>query len=64
MLATLLLDPYRELTKINSWLYPNNLLHYVYLVFQRENAAGVVLLLQAAVIGIYCIRGILCHRSL
>lgn len=66
MLTTLLLDPYTELTQINSWLYPNNnLLHYVYLVFQRENAAGVVLLLlQVAVISTYCIRGNLCHRSL
>jgi hypothetical protein len=42
----ILLYPYTELTHINSWLYPNNnLLYYVYLVFQTENAAGVVLLL-------------------
>jgi len=46
LFANILLDPYTELTHINSWLYPNNnLLYYVYLVFQTENAAGVVLLL-------------------
>jgi len=45
MLVTLLLEPYTKLTQINSWLYTNNnLLHYVYLVFQRENAAGVVVI--------------------
>jgi len=46
MFANILLDPYTEITHINSWLYPNNyLLYYVYVVFQTENVVGVVLLL-------------------